>query len=225
MRVTYSASEGNELPFGADRFVLAGIQHLAIQQDSPIVLFDRVGTILKKFGLNEAGSTISLLRKRFVRLSGLSIRILFASTQEQLLDQAHGEQHFIIKRFSLPTREDLRSERAGQLEIPGSHRFGVVLENGFWEHLSETKNHLLLPLELLKLYFDKPTGWDYLCVLTARCGSAQRTSKVPHEALVSLFRDTKQQSDRHIIHNIKRYHREIQQVTGVRLNAEIIEDV
>ena len=55
LRVTYAATEGNELPFGEDRFVLAGIQHLAIEQESPIVLFNRVGHLLQTFGLAEDG--------------------------------------------------------------------------------------------------------------------------------------------------------------------------
>ncbi len=224
MKVTYSASEGNELPFGADRFVLAGIQHLAIQQDSPVVLFDRVGSLLKQFGLSEDGRTIALLRQRFIRLSGLSIRLIFGRNQGELSESHTGEQHFLIEKYSLPTREDLRSETAGQLELPDSRRFGVVLGQGFWSHLSESKNHLLLPLELLKLYLDKPTGWDYLCFLTARCGSAMRSSRIPHEALISLFRDTDGQTDRRIIKNLQRYHLEIQKATGGRLNAEIVED-
>jgi len=224
MRVTYSASEGNELPFGSDRFVLAGIQHLAIQQDSPVVLFDRVGTLLKEFGLNESGSTISLLRKRFIRLSGLSVRLLFGRNQHELDEQVHGEQHFIIERYSLPSREDLCSEHRGQLTIPGSHPFGVVLGDGFWKHLSEARNHLLVPLELLKLFLDKPTGWDYLCFLVARCGSAERSSKVPHEALISLFRDTERQSDRRIIRNLLHYHQEIMHACGGRLKAQLVED-
>ena len=47
LRVTYTAQEGHDLPFGEDRFVLAGIQHLALEQDSPTVLFARVGSLLK----------------------------------------------------------------------------------------------------------------------------------------------------------------------------------
>ena len=100
----------------------------------------------------------------------------------------------------------------------------MVLSGDFWNHLSESKNRLLVPLELLKLYVDKPTGWDYLCFLAARCGAAKTASKVPHEALVSLFRDTKRQDDRNIIRSLQRYHSEIMRATGGRLNAELIED-
>ena len=223
MRIIYSSGADSELPFGADRFVLAGIQHLALEQDSPIILFDRVGTLLKQFGLDEGGATLSRLRRRFVRLSELSVRLRFGRTQRELDEHAHGEQLFVIERYSLPTRQHLRSEHSGQLTFPESH-FGVVLGDSFWRHLSEHSNHLLVPLELLKLFIDRPTGWDYLCFLVARCGAAKRSSKVPHEALISLFRDTERQTDRDIIRALQRYHTEIRRATGDRLNAELIED-
>ena len=224
LKATYSAQEGHDLPFGEDRFVLAGIQHLALDQNSPIVLFDRVGSLLKTFGLSEDGRTVSRLRQRFDRLAGLSVRLLFGRSKEELEERAHAEQIFIIRKYSLPTRKDLQSEQAGQRTLPGSHPFGVVLSSDFWNHLAESRNRLLVPLDLLKLYVDKPTGWDYLCFLAARCGAAQTVSKVPHEALISLFRDTARQDDRNIIGSLQRYHREIVRATGGRLNAELVED-
>ena len=224
LRVTYSAQEGHELPFGEDRFVLAGIQHLALEQNSPTVLFDRVGTLLRTFGLSEDGRTVSLLRQRFARLAGLSVRLLFGRSEAALEERAHADQVFIIRHYSLPTRKGLQTERTGQLTIPGSHPYGVVLSGDFWTHLSESKNRLLVPLELLKLFIDKPTGWDYLCFLAARCGAARTSSKVPHEALISLFRDTEQQDDRNLIRGLQRYHNEILRATGGRLNADLVED-
>ncbi len=59
LRVTYSVDEGAPLPYGADRFVLAGIQHLALEQDSRTVLFNRVGELLHTFGLSQDGRSDS----------------------------------------------------------------------------------------------------------------------------------------------------------------------
>ena len=61
-------------------------------------------------------------------------------------------------------------------------------------------------------------------ILVARCGASQRTSKIPHEALISLSRDTEGQTDRRIIHNLFHYHREIIRASGGRLKAELVED-
>ena len=223
LRVTYGVTEGNELPFGADRFVLAGIQHLAIEQDSPIVLFQRVGELLKTFGLAEDGHTLALLRQRFKRISGLSVRLLFGSSEEELEEGVAGEQLFIIRRFSLPTSKELKTEKAGQLALPGAHPYGVILSSDFWEYLSDSSNRLVVPLELLKLFLDRPTGWDYLCFLVARCGATRTASEVPHEALMSLFRDKPGDRDRDIIRRLQRYHREIMEATGGRLKANLVE--
>ena len=104
LRVTYTAQEGHDLPFGEDRFVLAGIQHLALEQDSPTVLFARVGSLLKTFGLSEDGRTVSLLRQRFARLAGLSVRLLFGCSKDELDEHVNAEQIFIIRKYALPTR-------------------------------------------------------------------------------------------------------------------------
>lgn len=224
LRVVYTAQPGHELAFGADRFVLAGIQHLAIEQDSPVVYFDRVATLLKLFGLHEDGRTLSRFRQRFHRLSGLSIRLLFGDSEEGLDAGNRGKQMFIITEWSLPKRGDLERQEAGQILLPGGHPYGVKLSGDFWEHLQDSSKRLLVPLELLKLFVDRPMGWDYLCFLVARCGAARSSTKIPHEALLSLFRDTKRQTDREIVHRLREYHREIMLATGHRLNAELIED-
>ncbi len=224
LRVTYTAQEGHDLPFGEDRFVLAGIQHLALKHNSPTVLFDRVGSLLQTFGLNEDGRTVARLRQRFARLAGLSVRLAFGSSEAELKEHVHVEQVFLIQRYALPSRRDLQIEQAGQLTFHRAYTYGVVLSGDFWNHLLKTRNRLVVPLNLLKLYIDKPTGWDYLCFLVARCGAAKTSSRVPHEALVSLFRDTDQQDDRHVIRRLQRYHREIMHATGGRLNADLVED-
>ncbi len=223
LRVTYTATEGNELPFGADRFVLAGIQHLAIEQGSPIVHFQRVGELLKTFNLSEDGRTLALFRQRFKGISGLSVRLLFGRSQAELDEGIEGEQLFIVRRFSLPTSKQLKSEKAGQLVLPDSHPYGVILSADFWKYLSDTSNRLIVPLELLKLFMDRPIGWDYLCFLIARCGAARTVSEVPHEALMSLFRDREGDRDRDIIRRLKSYHNEIMEATGGRLEAKLLE--
>ena len=107
-----------------------------------------------------------------MRLAGLTVRLAFGRSEHAIQETASAEQIFIIRQYSLPTRKDLQVEHAGQLTIPGTHPYGVVLSADFWNHLSESKNRLLVPLELLKLFIDRPTGWDYLCFLAARCGPA-----------------------------------------------------
>lgn len=232
LRVTHRAGEDNELPFGEDRFVLAGVQHLAIENNNPVVFFDRVGQLLSMFGLGQSGRDLARLRDRFKRLSGLSIHLAFAGSEEDLGDGLSGEQIFVIRKYALPSRHDLKAEQTGQTLLPAvpgdvelrDSPYGVVLSEDFWGYLKQTSNRLLVPLELLRLFIDRPTGWDYACFLVARCGSALSASTVPHEALMSLFKDSPDEPDRAVIWRLKRYHDEIDRATGGRLGAELLED-
>lgn len=232
LRVTHSTTRGNRLPYGEDRFVLAGIQHLAIEAASPVVFFEKVGQLLEMFDIDQNGRSLRVLRDRFERIAGLSVHLAYARTQEDLDNCPAVEQVFVIRKYALPSRKDLEAEKAGQLTFPkilddpelNDSPYGVVLSEDFWSVLQETKNRLLMPLDLLKLFIDRPTGWDYACFLVARCGSARSASVVPHEALISLFRDSPKEADRHVIRRLKRYHEEIRVATGGRLSATFFED-
>jgi hypothetical protein len=185
LQVIYSADPKGILPYGQDRFVLAGIQSLALDQGSPVVYFEQVSQLLKMFDLSTDGRSLRRLRERFQRLAGLSIRLRFAETEQGLDCPPSGESIFIIKSFSLPTRKELRDElraipiRQRQLTLPGldlgeaPSRYGVLLSADFWQHLKEPKNHLILPMDLMRLFVNYPTGWDYAAFLVYRCSRAK----------------------------------------------------
>ena len=232
LRVTYSTREGNELPFGEDRFVLAAIQHLALEQERPAVAFERVGQLLEMFGVLETSQNLRTLRKRFKRLAGLSIALTFGTSEEELDEESAGEQVFVIRQWMLPTRKQLKAqadENAQQMLLPlpaprkskSSTPFGVVLSDDFWNHLQETDNHLIVPLALLKLFLDRPIGWDYLMFLVARCGRARTETVVDHEVLMGLFKDSPKEPDRNALHRLQQYHKEIMLATKGRLNATL----
>jgi len=227
LRVQY-ATLGPELPYGEDRFVLAGIQHLALEQKSPVVLFDEVSVLLKKFGLSTDGRSLERLRERFKRISGLAVRLIFASTEDGLDEGLTGEQSFVIQNYSLPTREEIRCAKIGVKELPriledgtNQHHFGVVLSPYFWEHLSEPKNHLILPIDLMKLFVNAPTGWDYASFLVHRCSRARTHSIIDHDVLMSLFKDNPEERDSRTITRLRKYHDLIMQALDGRLNANL----
>lgn len=227
LEVSYHTDEDSELPYGEDRFVLAAIQHLAIEQESPVVYFHHVGSLLEMFGFGRSGRDFERLRQRFDRLSTFSIRLVFGSSEEQLKQRAMGKRSFVIEEFALPTRDDIKAAEAGQMILPtipldgkGEHSFGVKLSAGFWEHLKEKEHHLLAPVELLKLFIDSPTGWDYLCFLIARCGRAQSSTLVDHDILMGLFKEGKE-PDRNTIARLRKYHKLIMTATRGNLKASI----
>lgn len=226
VRVTYSANVGTELPYGEDRIVLAAIQHLAIANQSPLIHFQRVGELLKMFGISQATQSYRLLRQRFDRINGLSIHLNFAPTRAKLDDVNQGEQSFVISRFSLPTRNELRDERNGQLSLSAQldkpSPYWVRLDANFFEHLADSSNHLLIPLHLARHFVDRPTGYDYLLFLIARCGRARSISVIDHDVLLELFGDGVEE-ERAVIRRLLKYHQEIMLATGGRLNAQLVE--
>lgn len=228
LRVSYHADQDADLPYGEDRFVLAAIQHLAISRNSPVVYFDRVGALLEMFGVSEGGKTIEMLRQRFNRLASFSIRLNFAPSQEELVEGASAERIFVIRRHRLPTRAELRAEQDNQMVLPmlptGKDGlvspYGVQLSGDFWEHLQDQQQHLIVPVDLLKLFVDSPTGWDYLCFLVARCGRAKSSTVVDHDILMGLFKEGRE-PDRNTIARLEKYHKLIMLATRGNLKASI----
>lgn len=228
LRVHYSATTvGGVLPYGEDRFVLAGIQSLALERRSPVVFFDEVSELLKMFNLSTDGRTLQLLRERFERLAGLAIRLCFDQTEEGLNQARAGESSFVIQKYLLPTKEELHYDRIGEFSLPRldpeqDHvRYGVVLSPYFWEHLKEPKNQLILPIDLMKLFINAPTGWDYASFLVHRCSRARTHSIIDHDVLMSLFKDNPKESDNQAINRIRKYHDSIMQALDGRLNANL----
>ena len=213
------------MPYGSDRVVFGAVMHHSITAESPVVTFKSAGEILKLFGQDDGGRGYRLLRERFKRLAGLSIHLHYGRTEEQANAGNTGEQSFIIKRYALPTRKELEGERAGQavMDLEPGGLYGVQLDTDFFNFLMEKKNLLLVPIELLKEFIDKPTGWDYCCFLVHRCGAAESFSVVPHDALMFLFKDTPNEDDRKVIHRLQNYHRVLMEFTGGRLNATWVE--
>ena len=230
-KITLTSAKGQELPFGEDRFVLAGIMHLAIQSESPIVFFKHACELLKMFEVSTDRQGYRLLRERFKRISGLSITIQYATSEEDFSDRAIGENMFVIHKYALPTRKEIEDEKAGQMFIPGindnpelnNSPFGVKLSSEFWEYLRDPKNQLIIPINLLKLFIDRPTGWDYALFLHSRCGAAKTSSVIDHETLMQLFKEGKE-PDRNTVARLQKYHKEIMFVTDKRFNAQLIED-
>lgn len=230
-RITLTAQKGQLLPFGEDRFVLAGVMHLAIQNNNPIVFFKFACDLLKMFEIAQNDQGYKLLRERFQRISGLSITIRYAASEKELDDVRAGENMFVIHRYALPTKREIEEEKNGQPMLTGivnnpelcDSPYGVKLSSEFWEYLREPQNQLIIPVNLLKLFIDRPMGWDYALFLLARCGAAKSHSKIDHETLIALFKEGKE-PDRKTIYRLKQYHEQIMLATAHHLSARIIED-
>lgn len=208
--------DGVPLPYGSDRYVLAGIQHLAIEQGSPFVTFSQAGELLRMFGLPSGGDHYGRLRARLHRVAASAISIELTGNEKT--GMVDGLGYRLIKRYALPTR---RARQENQLTFPGMEPHYVRLSEDWWEYLQSSPEALLIVrLDLLRQFVDRPTAWDYLCFLTHRCGAARRESVVPHDALMSLFRRGKER-ERKTIERLRRVHDEVMTATGGRLNASL----
>ena len=224
--VKYSVPEDCQMPFGADRFVFFGVQHLARISNSPLVEFQKAGHLLDMFGLSDSGAEYRRLRARFQRLRSLNIAI---ETWRDGRGTGSGAQWGIGSRFieewSLPSKKAVEAELSGQETLwTGRSPYFVKLADSLFSRVQKNnpqENILLLRLDLLKHFRDCPIGWDYCVFLLHRCGSARKTSVVPHDVLMEFFK-AGNEPDRLTIDRLQGYHKEIKCATGDSLNAELV---
>ena len=221
IRVTYTAAGGSKMPFGEDRFVLAGIQDLAVRQNSARVNFENVGDLLKEFGLSRSGTQYRDLRQRLNRLKGLNVDIELIDGADHLHDRVVGVGMRVIEEWAMPTRRRLAAEGKGQLTLSESPYY-VQISQQLMNYLRSPENQLLVRMDLLKKFINRPLGWDYLVFLAHRCGAARSRSMVPHSVLMEMFKSGRQ-SDSRTIETLRGFHEEIMEATGHRLDAEIVE--
>ena len=227
--VIYTSAGDSEMPFGADRMVLAGIQHLAIEQNSPKVKFEEVGELFNLFDLSGGGKQYAELRRRLDRLKGLVVDIVPKVGAGPFGTGKEGEGFRVIKRWNLPTAKQLKALDQGQLSLQSADRraearsFFVEISDDLFNYLTQKDRRVLMLVrrDLQSLFVNKPTAWDYLTFLVHRCGSAKTDSRVPHDDLMKMFKCGKE-SDSKTITKLQRYHNQIMLATGDRLNAELV---
>ncbi len=224
--VIYTAAGQSEMPFGADRLVLAGIQHLAIQQGSARIRFKEVGELLGLFNLSGGGKQYNELRRRLDRLKGLVVDIVPKKGSGPFGTGGQGEGFRVIKRWHLPTARERKASKEGQLTLAGQEdpgQFFVDISDDLFNYLTMRDGRVLMlvRLDLQSHFVNKPTAWDYLTFLVHRCGSAMSESRVPHDDLMRMFK-CGTESDSKTISKLHRYHKQIMVATGHRLNASLI---
>lgn len=226
VKVTVSTKAGKVLPFGEDRFVLAGIIHLAIENHNPVIFFKTANELLKMFGINSDSQGYKLLRERFQRIQGLSFHFQYGRTKDELKQDNCGENIFCIGKYCLPSKNDIKAEEEGQMVLDGivndpelnKSPYGVKLSYDFFAHITENKNQMVVPVKLLKLFKDRPIGWDFCLFVVGRCYAAKTVSALPHREIMELFKHGKE-DDRKTIYRLKKYLEEIHLATDNRLKV------
>lgn len=189
MTVTFQANkEGVSLPFGQDRVLLGWLQTMAKRQRSPIVRFDSALAYFKAFGIHGTGKDYTRFRDAMERLSKFSILVEISGTGQEA-----GSKDNVIRRWYMPTRQDVRDERTGLVELPGlqtsrQSRYFIEFDETFF---SELLNEAVpVPLEVMRHYADDPISWDFIQFVAYRCKSAKRMSRIPWESLLEMLGST-----------------------------------
>lgn len=233
VRVTYTTTAKDvPLPFGMDRCYLHGLLHYAILNDQPLITFDKAGELLDLFQLDHSGRSFKRLRDGLRRIAALHINIV--TTDLPGCSGERGEKIDVIEGWHLPTRGERAKQPIleDQLALPGFRNkkdlpHFVRLSEPLMNHLREGgRNILLMRLDLLRHFSNRPIAFDLAMFLAARCGAAASRSVVPHDALMDMFK-AGSEPDRRTIQRLQEYLAEIQQATGSdaqgrpRLNARL----
>lgn len=175
LSVTFAAiGKDAVLPYGADRALLGWIQTRAYTEG--FISFDRLTEFLSAFGLDDGGKNYRLFRGRVDRLSRLAVSIETSTQDEEALLNITPIRAAYYPKSTKEAKRTLTTEEAGQLLlIP--QRYGFQLDPVFWEYLRA--NPVPLPLPLMRLFHNKPKGWDFAQFVLYRCFAAKRRSVVP----------------------------------------------
>ncbi len=124
LSVTFNANlPGVQLPFGADRKLLAWIFDRAIRSDSPFITWSSASEYQREMGISMSGRSNQQLAARFERIAGLGIAI-----QRQADGKRGIVGYTIIAQANLPSSIAGRVIDANQTNLPGMEdQFGIRL--------------------------------------------------------------------------------------------------
>jgi len=198
LTVTFSAArDGVEMPFGADRDLLAWLFDKAIKADSPFIPIQSANEYLQETGKARGGKIVADLVQRYRRLSGLVISINrpneLTGSEQGIILPMFAAYHLPKSLSSISDRGAQNSTTSGLAEIekvigPAKKAYGVLLESRLYWDIKE--HNVVLPRTLwLKLqgHNGGPRLRDMMIFLAYRSYCAESESVIPWEALREQF--------------------------------------
>lgn len=169
-----------EMPFGADRKLLAWIFDRAIRSESPFIPWSSANEYQREMGISMSGRSNQQLRERFARIEGLAISI-----------QRHGEggrgsaAYTIISQSFLPDSID-KAAIEGQESLAGMEdRYGIRLNADLYADIR--RHHIVLPRMLWRQIEGPTQVQDIAFWLIVRCYAAASETVIPWAALTEQF--------------------------------------
>lgn len=185
--VTFTAGiNGIDMPFGADRDLMAWLFDKAIASETPWVSIKNASEYLNETGRARNDDRVKELSQRLKRISGLVIGIeRRAEKDSQTLMLP------VVASSNLPhnLRAEMDAEDSGQGELPGiKEPFGIKLEERFFKdikrHFVAIPRRLWLDLQGVK---GGPALKDLLTFFIYRCYCAENESVIPWAGLREQF--------------------------------------
>jgi hypothetical protein len=168
-----SVDTGVPLPYGSDRALLGWITTQALQREG-FVSFRTLTEFFGAFGLAASGREYQRFRERLERLKSLSITIVEIDGDAE----TRVVMHPIKRSFSPRAGRDVEQLAAGRL-VAG---YGIDLDPDFWRYLC--RNHVPLPLPLMRLFHGNPQAWDFAQFCLYRSWAARSAAVVPWAELI-----------------------------------------
>jgi hypothetical protein len=167
-----SVDAGVPLPYGSDRALLGWITTQALQREG-FVSFRTLTEFFGAFGLTASGREYQRFRQRLERLKSLSITIVEMDGEAETRVVMHPIKRSFSPRSSRDVEQPAGRAAAG---------YGIDLDPDFWSYLS--RNHVPLPLPLMRLFHGNPQAWDFAQFCLYRAWAARSVAVVPWAELL-----------------------------------------
>lgn len=172
--VTFSAAiRGVQMPYGADRKLLAWIFDRAIRSDTSFIPWNSASEYQQEIGLARSGKNNRDLNARFRRISGLVINI----QRKDDVGEAN-TLYSIIDKSYLPHSIKGNTHEGAQQSLPElADRYGISLNKTLFDDIR--KHHLAVPRGLWLQSKGNSQVQDMVLWLYCRCYAAQSESVIP----------------------------------------------
>lgn len=183
LRVTFLASkEGVDMPFGADRRLLAWLLDRAMRSESPFIPWNSAWEYQREIGLPHGGSGNKNLQRSFERLSGLGVRI---DRRGSNVDK--NDSFFFFRKSWLPRSIDAKgAPKVLEIDdpLPGN---GILIDPVFHSDMRRKGYHAVVPRSLWLQVKGNSQVQDMMLFLYWRCYAAESESVVPWAFLAQQF--------------------------------------
>lgn len=183
LRVTFTAGKpGVDLPYGADRRLLAWLLDRAIRSESPFVLWEAAWQYQREVGLAHSGRSNLRLQASFERIQGLAVSI---ERKGSKLDKV--DSFFVIRQSYLPSSID-KNGAAKVVDIdnpfPG---YGVLIDPLFHQDMRRKGSKTVAPRSLWLQIKGNSQVQDMVLFLYWRCYAAESESVIPWSFIEDQF--------------------------------------